>query len=306
MIPPWYTRLYRQWCGADPIDVPLQKVLRINTLKTSEQEVKLFFAKQGVRLKKIPYLSSGFVLEDTTFNVVSSSMYLQGAIYLQDAASQFAAEALGVSKGSLVLDMCASPGGKASHLAQLMENTGSVICVESKAIRVPKLKNNFERLGVANSAVYVTDATMFDADLQFDFILLDAPCSGNYVTDANWFEKREALALSGEGLSSLINTQKELLEHAVFLLKQKGRVLYCTCSLNPEENEDVIAWALSTLSVGLVEMPRFGGCPTVQGITKQDEFKDELKKTLRFWPHLSGTQGFFLALLEKKESSSDH
>lgn len=302
MIPPWYARLYHGWCGAEPVEFELPKTIRINTLKANSEEVCSFFAEQGVRLEKIPYLSSGYTIRDDPFNVVTSSIYLRGGIYIQDAASQFAAEALQVSPGDLVLDVCASPGGKASHLAGQMHNTGSLICLEAKTVRIPKLKYNLERLGVSCATVYATDAALFDADLCFDRILLDAPCSGNYVADPAWFEKRIDLALCDESLAGIIEEQKVLLNRASALLKNGGKLLYCTCSLNPEEDEKVVLWALETLPLRLISLPRPQGSPAVSGMTHFKDAADaeELEKTLRFWPHLSKTQGFFLALFEKK------
>jgi 16S rRNA C967 or C1407 C5-methylase (RsmB/RsmF family) len=123
----------------------------------------------------------------------------------------------------------------------------------------------------------------------FDKVLLDAPCSGNFVTDSAWFEKR-----SIEGIRLMAKTQKELLRAAVRVLKPSGTLVYSTCSLEPEEDEDVIEWALDTFPIKLVETGLNVGD---SGIT------DRTKLCRRFWPEKTGTQGFFIAKMQLKREN---
>jgi len=163
-----------------------------------------------------------------------------GLYYLQDAASQLPALVLNPAPHSLVLDMAASPGGKTTQLAALMHNTGTIIALDVHAGRLSSLKNNLERIGVRNTITYKKDAR-FCTDLKttFDHILLDAPCSGNFCVEPRFFEEKTL-----QGITERSKLQKELFKAAVRVLKPGGSLVYSTCSLEPEEDELVVDWAL--------------------------------------------------------------
>ncbi len=144
------------------------------------------------------------------------------------------------------------------------------------------LKNNLERCGVKNCLSYQKDAVhAADLGMKFDKILLDAPCSGNFTTDSDWLEKRDL-----EGVRSMARTQKALLKSAVGVLKKGGVIVYSTCSLEPEEDEEVVEWVLDNLPLKLVGTELDVGDP---GITERTVL------CRRFWPDKTDTQGFFLA-----------
>jgi NOL1/NOP2/sun family putative RNA methylase len=271
-----FTRRYEEWGYQGSYEKIEKKYLRINTLRTKTLPKKF-------NLVKVPFLEDGYESK-ADFSLASSPEYLQGLFYLQDASTQLAAEVLNPQQTDRVLDMAAAPGGKTTHLAARMKNKGVIVALDSSHGRIQKLKNNLERLGVANCVVYQKDAQyVSDLNMQFDKVLLDAPCSGNFSLDAQWFEKRDF-----EGINANARLQKKLLRSAVGVCKPGGIVLYCTCSLEKEENEDVIEWALDELNVELVPINEDVG---VAGITE----KTALCK--RIWP--GETQGFFLAKLKK-------
>ncbi len=252
-----------------PDNIVLKPSLRINTLKMTHAKLKSRLAKEKVRLERISFLKDGYYY-DANFSLGATPEYLMGYYYLQEAASQVVSERLAPSGKDLVLDMCAAPGSKTTHLAQIMGNEGMLIALEKKRHRVPSLMNNLERMGVENTIVYNMDAR--DAPSlgkSFDKILLDAPCSGNFVTDDAWFDKRDISSIRTNS-----RMQRQLLEVAAKIVKKGGLILYSTCSMEPEENEDVADWAISELRV-------------------------KEKERRRFWPDVDGTQGFFFSLLEK-------
>ena len=263
----------------EPIKLP--RALRINTLKISEPELVKRLSAKGVALKKIEFLKNGYYAE-SSFSLGATPEYLLGLYQLQEAASQLPAELLNPTEKDLVLDMCAAPGAKTTQLAQLMNNKGTIIALELKKERLPSLRNNLERLGITNTIVYKLNAV--DApklNLRFSKILLDAPCSGNYITDPDWFDKREL-----EGIKRNAELQKKLLKAASEALEENGIIVYSTCSLEPEEDEENIKYAVEELGLKLEDT----------GISIGDSI---LEKTKRFWPFKTNTQGFFIAKLRK-------
>lgn len=272
-----------------------KKALRINTLKTTEKKLIQTLKNKKVKLEKIPYLKNGYFYE-SEYSLASTPEYLQGHFYLQDAASQIPPELLDPKPNETILDMAASPGGKCSHLAQLMNNQGIIIALEENKSRIHALQNNLERLSITNTTIIKKDARFsHDYKIKFDKILLDAPCGGNYCVEENYFKTR-----TEQDLQSKSRTQKELLKSAYKSLKNKGTLIYSTCSLEPEENELVIhAFLEEHEDMQLEEINIKIG---ERGITKYNnqELNPELRKTKRLWPHKTHTDGFFIAKLTKK------
>lgn len=213
-------------------------------------------------------------------SIASSNAYLLGHIFVQDIASICAGFVLNPAKQDRVLDMCAAPGGKTTHLAQLMQNQGEIIAVDNNPARLQKLEFNLERLRIKNVQTLISDARQLAHLGLFDKVLLDAPCSGNFAIDSHWFSKRKLADF--EQRSRL---QKDLLQSGVSYVKKGGELLYLTCSLEKEENEDVVEWALDHLPVKLVDID----LDVEKGLTQKT------RKCRRFWPSKTKTQGFFLA-----------
>lgn len=266
----FFLKRYKQERPDFDIDAcQISKAIRINTLKITEKDLKLRLKKEGVKLTKIEDLKYGYTFE-AKFSLGSTPEYLQGYYYLQEKASQIVAEKLNPQPGEIVLDMAAAPGSKTTHMAQLMENKGTIVALDNNTHRLHSLRNNLERCGVTNTILYNKDARyVTDFRQKFDKVLLDAPCSGNFCIDKNWFEKRTLEDIKNNG-----KTQKQLLRAAEMVLKEGGTMIYSTCSLEPEEDENVVEWALEELDLELIEQKKY-------------------------WPDVEKTQGFFIALLRK-------
>ena len=273
-------------------DEETPQAIRVNTLKTTDAEVTATLRGLGVKLAKVPYLDHGYVAEESGFSLGASIEYLLGLFSLQESASQYAAQTLAPRAFDKVLDMCAAPGGKTTQIAADMGNRGLLYAVDADVERVYALENNLERCCVENSLVYHGDATGLELGTVFSKVLLDAPCSGNYVTDPNWFMRR-----SIEDVHRNAETQRALLSTAVKYLEPGGTLLYSTCSLEPEENELNIEWLLSNHEVALkeIEGPGENGLTEVFG----RRLDTEVYKCHRFWPDTTHTQGFFLAKVVK-------
>ena len=272
--------------------VKVKSALRVNTLKIKDEEL---IKRLNAKLEKIPFLKHGYFYK-SEFSLGATQEYFQGYYYLQEAASQVPAEILNPKGDDLVLDMCACPGSKTTQLAQLMNNKGKIIAIDALNPRLPSLQNNLERCGVTNTVVYKKDARFAqDLGLKFDKILLDAPCSGNFALEPDWFLERKL-----EDIRVLVKTQRQLLQAALSVLKPSGILVYSTCSLEPEENEMNIDWLLNEYKD--VELEKIDINAGDEGLTSVfgKELNPEIRKCRRFWPHKTGTQGFFLAKLRKK------
>jgi NOL1/NOP2/sun family putative RNA methylase len=278
--------------GVNLEHVKLKKSIRCNTIKTSHDDLRERLHERGIVLNKIPYAKDGFFVDKSRFAPSASIEHLQGLFYIQESASQLAVEVLDPQPGELILDMTAAPGGKTTQIAQCMKNKGTIIALDIK--KMDALNNNLNRLGVENCITYEMDALKVEKlGYQFDKILLDAPCSGNIIIDKDWYGKR-----SLQGIDKMSELQKQLLETGIRVLKKNGILVYSTCSLEPEENELVVEWALRKLKVRLEPVNTIGsnGLTNVFGRT----LDKEIKKTKRFWPSKTKTQGFFIAKFRKK------
>ena len=270
--------------GGDLKVVKLKRCIRVNTKKISPEKLKERLEKKKVVLEKVPFLKNSFYVMSSRFNLVSCPEYLLGLFYIQEAATQVPVEIM-KPKG-LVLDACAAPGGKTSQLSEYCD----VIAVENKAERLGILENNLERLGVDNCIAYLMDFRAVRK--KFDYILLDAPCSGNFMLENNWLRKNNLRRVQERS-----ELQKELIGHAISLLNKDGVLVYSTCSLEPEEDEFVIQYALDNFDVKLEIINCIGddGLTNIFG-RKLDK---NMKYCKRFWPHKTKTIGFFIARLRK-------
>lgn len=253
------------------LDFKPKQSIRVNTLKIKEKELVERLAKKGVKLKKAEWLDFGYEVESSNFNLVSSPEYLQGYFFIQEKASQLAVQVLAPKSGETVLDCCAAPGAKTTQISQYMQNKGRVIALDMREDRIASLKNNLERCGVKNTVIYHYDARKTEElGLQFDRILVDAPCSGNFILEKEWFRKRKL----GDILQNT-KKQKSILKSALNCLKPNGIMVYSTCSLEPEEDEEIVEWLISNFDVILEE-------------------------ATKLWPHRMKAQGFFIAKIRKK------
>jgi len=274
--------------------ITLRHVLRVNTLKISEKELMQRLKALKIKTEKVPYLDFGYFY-DAKFSLASTSEYLQGYFYIQETASQLPVQALELQPGDHVLDMAASPGSKTTQIAQYLQNKGLIVALDIDSRRLFSLRNNLERCGVQNAVLYKKDARFaFDMHLQFDKILLDAPCTGNYVIEENFFKIKNL-----PGIMERSRIQKELLKSAVHVLKKGGILIYSTCSLEPEEDELNINWLLKKYPEMRLEETGLGIGESGLTTVFKEKLDPSIAKCKRLWPEKTGTQGFFIAKLKK-------
>lgn len=286
----FFIRRYEQ-LGWRYKEVELKPSIRINTTNAKAEEVVARLESQGVRLERIPFTENGFWVEKSRFSMGATAEYLLGLYSIQEAAAQIPATVFSELAGRTVLDACAAPGGKAVQLADLMRGSGAIVALDVARSRLSALANHLERCRVGNAVVYHFDARVVSRlDIMFDRVLLDVPCSGNFVTDRAWFERRTL-----KDVERNAEVQRQILAEAVKVTKPDGEIVYSTCSLELEENEVNMDWATKELNLRIEEI----NCHGQNGLTNVfgKELDSSVAKCRRIWPE--ATQGFFVCKLRK-------
>lgn len=266
--------------------------IRINSMNVRKADIVNRLESLGVVLEKIPFLENGYWIRKSEFSVGATAEYLLGLYSIQEAAAQIPVTLFTGLENKTVLDACASPGGKTVQLADLMHNTGVTIALDFKRRRLGALSNQLERCRVKNTIVYQMDARESSRlNTKFDRILLDVPCSGNYVADKGWFSRRTL-----EDVKKNAELQRQILAEAVRVVKDDGEIVYATCSLEPEENELNIDWAIKTLNLEIEEIKCHGEKALTNVFGR--ELDSSVENCRRIWP--GQTQGFFVCKLRKR------
>jgi NOL1/NOP2/sun family putative RNA methylase len=276
-------------------DVEPRQAIRINTMNAEEASTIKRLHSLGIELEKISFLKNGYWICRSKFSLGAISEYLLGLYSIQEAAAQIPASLFTKLKDKKVLDACAAPGGKTVQLAELMQNTGVIIALDIKKHRLIALSNQLERCNVKNVIVYHLDARQVSRlGIKFDRILLDVPCSGNFVTDREWFSRRTL-----EDVQKNASLQREILAETVKVLKNDGEIVYATCSLEPEEDELNIDWAIKNLQLNVKKINCYGEKALTNIFGKQ--LDNTIENCRRIWPR--ETQGFFVCKLKKSANA---
>lgn len=272
-----------QWFNQPPsID------LRVNPLKTTVEQVQHQFESQGIVTDRLPASPQGIRLRQHHGAIQTLPGYGAGWWSVQDGSAQLVSLLLDPQPGETVIDACAAPGGKTTHIAELMGDRGTVWACDRHAKRLKRVDDNRQRLQLQSITLLPQDLRSPHADLpQADRILVDAPCSGlgtlHRHADARWRQ-------SPDRMDELATLQSDLLHHAAEYVKPGGTLVYATCTLHPQENEQVIQrfleqqsqWAIApvaaTSSLAIYQTP--------QG-------------WLKVWPHQHHLDGFFMVRLQK-------
>lgn len=272
--------------------------LRINTLKMDADRVVCILGQRGIRLQKSLQNNDTLYTAPDLTSPGNLLEYFMGYIHPQAFTSCLAALALFPRRESLVLDLCAAPGGKTSHLAQLMENTGLVVANELYGDRHISLGNTLTRLGVLNAVVTEYQAQEFPLKQKFDYVLADVPCSGE-----GRFRKIEADSVYHETRQKALlpELQRKIVLRGFDLLKPEGQMIYATCTYNPSENEAVVDWLLKQRQDARLHPIEFLDIQYEPGIThwKDKHYAKEIENAARFYPHQIDSVGFFMARIDR-------
>jgi 16S rRNA (cytosine967-C5)-methyltransferase len=255
--------------------------LRVNTLKTTREAVIDELENIGIKAEPTTASPEGIRLRGT--HAFGELAGLMGKFYVQDEAAQLVGHMLVPQPGHRVLDACAAPGGKTTHIAQLMGDEGKIVAVDADEKRIHTLKENISTLGLSIVKVVHGDMTSLKGLGLFDRVLVDAPCSATGVIRRNPDVKYRH---KSGNLMRFREKQAELLSAASRFLKPGGLLVYCTCSTEPEEGEFVVRDFLKSLD----SLKSSGDFFNIKGVPIGDEF-------FRTYPHRDDMDGFFGARL---------
>lgn len=276
----------------------MRRCVRVNTLKINISEVKKSLDKKGWKLTKIPWCKEGFYIEHIKGrrDIGNTQEHVLGYIYVQEAASMIPPIVLYPKPGEVVLDMCASPGSKSSQIAAMMKNKGILVCNDYKGMRIKPLGLNLQRVGATNTLISLMDGKNIKG-IEFEKILVDAPCSGTGTIR----KSLKTLRIWNENMIKRLSiTQKNLIENAFNLLKPGGVMVYSTCTLEPHEDEGVVSFLLDkyenakTMPINIEIKHR---TPILEFEGKK--YNPGVKNALRIWPQDNDTEGFFVAKIKK-------
>lgn len=273
---------------------PSPLTIRVNTLKTTREGLGEKLAARGMVLQKSKYIPEGLIVEEWP-GIEEVEEFHQGLFSMQDEGSMLVAHMLKPAKGARVIDACAAPGTKTTHLAQLMHDEGEILALDIHQHKIELIENSCRRLGIQAVKVKLLDAREMPKHIKekIDYLLVDAPCSGLGVlgrrADARWRK-------SPAQLEELPILQGEILSSGAQILRPGGVLVYSTCSIAREENHDVINDFLEKHpDFQLEDLKPYLPASLV---TKED--RDGMEKgMIQLLPHIHGVDGFFVARMRK-------
>jgi NOL1/NOP2/sun family putative RNA methylase len=275
---------------------PLPVAVRVNTLKIGPGPFQEMMLEQGYHLEPVEGIGEAFILHGAEAPGATLEYFL-GYYQVQGLTSMLPARILDPRPGEIILDLCAAPGGKTTHLAQLMGDRGLVVANDFKYQRTHVLRSHLDRLGILSVLASCYHGQAFPLRRKFDRVLLDPPCSGEGTYRAG---RQPALNGNPTVARHLVRVQKELLQRALAVLRPGGTLVYSTCTYDPEENEAVVNEALQEGKAEL--LPISLPFPHSKGLTSWngESYQPDMVKAVRCYPHQVNSWGFFIAHLRKR------
>lgn len=292
-FPRWMIDKFSADFGEEELESLLQSFQRIppltvrcNPLKTTVNSLKEMLACEGVRTTEGRYLKTALQLSDTG-GIANLECYRRGLFTVQDEGAMIVAHVLAPEAGEKIWDVCAAPGGKTTQIAELCGNNADIFATDVHEHKINLVETACKRLGITCVRTAVHDACLpLETEETFDRVLVDAPCSGLGIlgrkTDIRWMRNET-------DLEALEQVQRKILDQVCNNVKPNGVLVYSTCTINPRENEAVIASFLKEHSAfELEDVSKF----LPKGI-------DVKGKTLTLLPHIHGCDGFFIARMRR-------
>ena len=260
--------------------------IRTNTLKISRDELIGKLAKEGIKCTKVNGIDEAIMVQNLK-NIEGNELFKLGYFTIQDISSMLVGKIANPEKDSKVLDICSAPGGKTTHVATIMENTGQVIARDVFDHKLKLIKSTVNRLGLTNVSIENRDALKLDDNSidKFDYVLADVPCSGLGIIK----RKPEIKFKEKSELSGLPDIQSKILNNASKYVKENGTLIYSTCTIHDEENIDVVEQFLK-------ENKNFELVP-IENINI--DLDNQEKGYIKIYPNIHGMDGFFIAKLKR-------
>ena len=269
--------------------------VRLNTLRASEEEILKKLADEDVKLEKIKRLKHAYTVKSWKQPITRTASYKEGLFYIQDKASCYAAEVADPKPKMTVLDVCAAPGAKTTYLAQLMQNRGVLCSIDYSERRMRVWKEEVSRMGVKMAEPVIADACgSLPLAVEADIVVLDPPCTSTgafgRLPSAKW-------RITPGSIERMAGVQWQIINKCAEKVKNKGVLIYSTCSITVEENEMTIERFLNWHpEFSLAEIRSKIGLPGLRG----------MEKCQRLYPHIHQSNGFFIAKLQKNGMSKNH
>jgi len=281
-----------------------RNIIRCNTIKISPSDLKKKLEAKGWKISS-PYASNKeiMIIENRLApgELGNSQEHKNGEYYVQELCSMMSPIALNPKEHDIIIDLCASPGSKTTQLSMMMNNKGTIIANDNNQERTHILNGNLSRCSCMNIIVTRNDNVQLckrleKANAKFDKILLDAPCSGEGIIRSS---EKVLSNWSLKTIEKLSNMQKKMIAAAIPLLKSGAELVYSTCTHAPEENEEVIDFALKNFEVDIVKVNL--PIKTRPGIVEwnNEHFDERIKLCNRIYPQDNDSEGFFVAKLRK-------
>ncbi|MBE9229733.1 16S rRNA (cytosine(967)-C(5))-methyltransferase [Phormidium sp. LEGE 05292] len=298
-FPDWIIQLWLEQWGAAETEQLCEWMnqtpaidLRINPLKTTLEEVETILKSANILVKKIPHLPQALRLMGSTGAIQNLPGFQEGLWTVQDSSAQMVTHLLDPQPGEVIIDACAAPGGKTTHIVELMKDKGKVWAGDRTPSRLKKLQENAQRLNLKSIEICTGDSRNFPQFTNIaDRVLLDVPCSGlgtlHRHADARWRQ-------TPENVKELAALQKELLDSVSKYVKPGGILVYSTCTLHPLENEQVIENFLATHANWQIELPA-ANSPMYSFVAPPGWIK--------VLPHREQMDGFFMVRLRSTAQS---
>ncbi|MEM7726401.1 MAG: 16S rRNA (cytosine(967)-C(5))-methyltransferase RsmB, partial [Cyanobacteria bacterium P01_A01_bin.45] len=276
--------------------------LRVNPLRTNLESVKTALKSAGVLCQPLPGLPQALRLIGNTGSIQKLPGFHEGWWSVQDASAQIVGHFLDPQPGEIIIDACAAPGGKTTHIAELMGDTGKIYACDRTASRLRKLKDNARRLQLGSIEVLTGDSRNLqqflgnvDQPYKADRVLIDVPCSGlgtlHRHADARWRQTPERVA-------ELTSLQEELLTNVSEYVKPGGVLVYATCTLHPQENEEIIASFLTQNPNWQIEKPDFSYSLNTSSNKSLAQYYQQ-EGWMKIIPSIKNMDGFFVTRLRK-------
>lgn len=264
---------------------------RVNTIKSNNEEIEEVLNRENIEYEKSNISNKAYILKNVDESKIQElEIYKEGKIYLQSLSSMLPPIILHPDQNNDILDMAAAPGGKTTQMAAITDNKAHITACEMNTIRAERLKYNIEKQGASSVYCMVKDARNIDDFFSFDQILLDAPCSGSGTLNIN--DDKLKKYFTEKLIQKSVKAQTALLRKAIKILKPGHEMVYSTCSILQEENENVVNEILKNGNIEIVQI------------------ENEFVKDLPLLPtKIDGTlciapnelfEGFFVAKLKKK------
>jgi len=281
----------------------LRRSIRINTLKTNVDMIKDSL-KDRWNLMQVPWYREGFWIDhkgkgkEYRRDIGNIPEHSLGMFFIQEAASMIPPLVLGPRPGEKILDLCASPGAKTTQIAAMMQNKGVLVANDYRIDRIKAMGLNIQRMGITNCIQTMMEGRFF-RDMEFDRILVDAPCSGTGTIRKSLKTIR---IWNPNMVRRIAGTQRQLMDTAFNILKPGGTMVYSTCTLEPEENEGNVSWFLDKHGDTELQDIRLNGLKRSEPVLEFEgkTYKKEVKKCLRIWPQDNDTEGFFVAKIKMR------